>query len=76
MSLEATAALLANNKPLFVAPAMNAQMWAHKATQRNIAQIKADGATIIEPGEGVLACGEVGQGRMAEVDVILRDVGI
>lgn len=68
----ATAALLANNKPLFIAPAMNTQMWNHPATQRNIAQVKKDGATIIEPGEGMLACGEKGAGRMAEVDVILK----
>lgn len=68
----ATATLLANNKPLFVAPAMNKEMWAHPATQRNIAQIKADGATIIEPESGALACGEIGDGRMAEVEKIIK----
>jgi len=62
----ASATLLANNKKLLVAPAMNTQMWNHPATQRNIAQLKADGAQVIEPGVGMLACGEEGPGRMAE----------
>ncbi len=72
----ATATLLANNKPLFVAPAMNKEMWAHPATQRNIAQIKKDGAKIIAPESGALACGEIGAGRMAEVDAILSALGM
>ncbi len=67
----ASATLLANNKPLLVAPAMNSMMWNNKATQRNIEQLKTDGVQIIEPSSGLLACGEVGQGRMAEVEVIL-----
>lgn len=67
----ATATLLASNKPILVAPAMNTQMWQHAATQRNIRQIAKDGAQIIEPGAGMLACGETGAGRMAEPDVIL-----
>lgn len=66
----ASATLLANNKPLLVAPAMNSYMWNNPATKRNLQQIKADGAEIIEPGSGMLACGEIGQGRMAEVDII------
>ena len=70
----ATATLLANNKPLFVAPAMNKEMWAHPATQRNLAQIKKDGATIIEPESGELACGEIGAGRMADVGKILEAI--
>ena len=70
----ATAALLANTKPLFVAPAMNKEMWAHPATQRNLAQIKKDGATIIEPESGELACGEIGAGRMADVGKILEAI--
>jgi phosphopantothenoylcysteine decarboxylase/phosphopantothenate--cysteine ligase len=53
---------------------MNTQMWQHKATQRNIKQIQMDGAVVIEPGEGMLACGEVGAGRMAEVDVIIERI--
>jgi phosphopantothenoylcysteine decarboxylase/phosphopantothenate--cysteine ligase len=70
----ATATLLANNKKLLVAPAMNTQMWLHPATQRNIAQLKADGAHIIEPGVGMLACGEEGPGRMAEPEEIVAQV--
>lgn len=67
----ASATLLANNKRVMVAPAMNTQMWIHPATKRNIKQIEIDGALIIEPREGMLACGEVGQGRMAEpVDIV------
>ncbi|MCJ9430007.1 bifunctional phosphopantothenoylcysteine decarboxylase/phosphopantothenate--cysteine ligase CoaBC [Kordiimonas marina] len=63
----ASTVLLATDKPVMVAPAMNAQMWAHKATQRNIATLKADGIRFVAPGEGMLACGEVGPGRLAEV---------
>lgn len=70
----ASATLLASNKPLLVAPAMNSMMWKKAATQRNIAQIKKDGAEIIEPGSGMLACGETGQGRMAEVEVIVETI--
>lgn len=70
----ASATLLANNKQLLVAPAMNSMMWNHPATQRNLKQIKADGAQIIEPTSGMLACGEVGQGRMAEVDTIAETI--
>jgi phosphopantothenoylcysteine decarboxylase/phosphopantothenate--cysteine ligase len=68
----ATATLLANNKSLLVAPAMNTHMWIHPATERNVKQIKKDGAEIIEPGEGMLACGETGAGRMAEPEAILE----
>ncbi|MDX1974807.1 MAG: bifunctional phosphopantothenoylcysteine decarboxylase/phosphopantothenate--cysteine ligase CoaBC [Rickettsiales bacterium] len=70
----ATATLLANKKPLLVAPAMNTQMWNHPATQRNLKQIEKDGANIIAPGAGMLACGEVGQGRMAEPDTIAEAI--
>ena len=52
--------------PLLVAPAMNREMWAHPATQRNFAQLKADGATVLGPGSGDQACGEIGDGRMLE----------
>ena len=54
--------------PLLLAPAMNREMWAHAATQRNIAQAQADGAAILGPGSGDQACGEVGDGRMLEAD--------
>ncbi|MFO1270263.1 MAG: bifunctional phosphopantothenoylcysteine decarboxylase/phosphopantothenate--cysteine ligase CoaBC [Rubrivivax sp.] len=52
--------------PLLLAPAMNREMWAHPATQRNVAQVRADGATVLGPGSGDQACGEVGDGRMLE----------
>ncbi len=70
----ASAVLLASNKPVLIAPAMNAQMWQHPATQRNIAQLRADGVQIIEPAEGLLACGETGQGRLAEIDQIVAAI--
>ncbi|MDR7272346.1 phosphopantothenoylcysteine decarboxylase/phosphopantothenate--cysteine ligase [Pelomonas saccharophila] len=60
--------------PLLVVPAMNREMWAHPATQRNIAQLKADGATVIGPANGDQACGEIGDGRMLEAQEIFDDV--
>jgi len=63
----ASTILLATDKPVMVAPAMNAQMWDHPATQRNIKTLVADGIHFIAPGEGMLACGEIGAGRLAEV---------
>ena len=65
----ATAMLLASDPartPVYVAPAMNAYMWAHPATRRNMAQLARDGITIIEPEQGDMACGESGYGRFAE----------
>ncbi len=62
----ATTALLATDKPVFIAPAMNHKMWSHPATQRNITQLMADGVTLIAPTAGDMACGEHGVGRMAE----------
>ena len=56
--------VLANRAPLFLAPAMNSAMWAHPATQRNVAQLRADGAHFLGPGSGSLACGEEGTGRL------------
>ena len=67
----ATTALLATNKPVIVAPAMNTKMWDHVATQRNLAQLKADGIAIIDPTKGVMACGEFGIGRFAEPTAIV-----
>ncbi len=66
----ASTVLLATDKPVIVAPAMNVKMWEHKATQRNIAQLKEDGVHVIGPATGSLACGEVGQGRMVEPEAI------
>jgi len=62
----ATTALLASDKPVLIAPTMNLMMWAHPATQANLATIEARGVKRIGPGSGDLACGEVGSGRMAE----------
>jgi phosphopantothenoylcysteine decarboxylase/phosphopantothenate--cysteine ligase len=56
--------VLANRAPLFLAPAMNSAMWAHPATQRNVAQLRADGAHFLGPDSGSLACGEEGTGRL------------
>jgi phosphopantothenoylcysteine decarboxylase/phosphopantothenate--cysteine ligase len=60
--------------PLLLAPAMNREMWAHPATQRNLAQVQADGATVLGVGQGEQACGEVGDGRMLEPEEILEEV--
>ncbi len=60
--------------PLLVAPAMNREMWAHPATQRNVAQLRADGAVVLGPGNGDQACGEIGDGRMLEPVELLDDL--
>lgn len=62
-----SALCLARDCPLLVAPAMNVQMWGNPATQRNIAQLAADGVTLLGPASGDMACGESGMGRMLEV---------
>jgi phosphopantothenoylcysteine decarboxylase / phosphopantothenate---cysteine ligase len=66
--------VLARDCPLLVAPAMNRQMWENPATQRNIAQLHADGVQILGPASGEQACGEVGAGRMLEPEEILEEV--
>ena len=66
----ASCTLLACDKPIILTPAMNSKMWQNPATQRNIATLKKDGVQIIDPESGLLACGEVGEGRMASVDKI------
>jgi phosphopantothenoylcysteine decarboxylase/phosphopantothenate--cysteine ligase len=60
--------------PLLLAPAMNREMWAHPATRRNVAQLRADGATILGPASGDQACGEVGDGRMLEPAELLDEL--
>jgi phosphopantothenoylcysteine decarboxylase/phosphopantothenate--cysteine ligase len=62
----ASTLLLATDKPVLMAPAMNVRMWEHAATRRNLATLKRDGIRIVGPGEGTMACGEFGPGRMAE----------
>ncbi len=60
--------------PLLIAPAMNREMWAHPATQRNVAQLRADGTRIVGPDSGEQACGEVGDGRMLEPEQLLEEL--
>ena len=60
--------------PLLLAPAMNREMWAHPATQRNVAQLRADGATVLPVGQGEQACGETGDGRMLEALELLDEL--
>ena len=60
--------------PLLIAPAMNREMWSHPATQRNVAQLRADGSFVLDVGAGDQACGEQGDGRMLEPDEILEDL--
>jgi len=67
----ATTLLLATDKPVVVAPAMNVRMWQHAATRRNVAQLKTDGVQVIEPDEGEMACGEFGPGRLPEPAAIM-----
>ena len=60
--------------PLLIAPAMNREMWLHPATQRNVQQLREDGAAILGPGVGDQACGEIGSGRMLEPDELLSEL--
>jgi len=66
----ASTALLATDKPVLMAPAMNVRMWLHPAVQRNVERLRADGVTVLEPDEGAMACGEFGPGRLPEVERI------
>lgn len=70
----ASTALLATDKPVMLAPAMNVQMWENPATQRNVKTLKADGIYFVGPDNGLMACGEEGAGRMAAVDDIVTAV--
>lgn len=70
----ATTLLLATDKPVLIAPAMNVRMWAHPATQRNVATLKRDGVHVLEPDEGPMACGEFGPGRLPEPNDILAAI--
>jgi len=70
----ATTLILATDKPVLAAPAMNVRMWLHPATQRNVAQLRADGVTVMAPNEGPMACGEYGPGRLPEPDAILAAI--
>jgi phosphopantothenoylcysteine decarboxylase/phosphopantothenate--cysteine ligase len=70
----ASTTLLATDKPVLMAPAMNVRMWLHPATQRNIATLKADGVTFVGPDDGAMACGEFGPGRLAEPQIIFEAI--
>ena len=71
----ASTLLLATDKPVVVAPAMNVRMWLHPATARNIQQLVDDGVKVIEPAEGDMACGEHGPGRLPEPQDIMAWLG-
>ncbi|MEM8914412.1 MAG: bifunctional phosphopantothenoylcysteine decarboxylase/phosphopantothenate--cysteine ligase CoaBC [Pseudomonadota bacterium] len=71
----ATTVLLATDKPVLAAPAMNVRMWHHAATQANLATLTERGVRIVGPGEGAMACGEFGLGRLAEPMEILAAIG-
>jgi phosphopantothenoylcysteine decarboxylase/phosphopantothenate--cysteine ligase len=70
----ASTALLATDKRVLIAPAMNVRMWLHPATQRNLATLRGDGVTTVGPNDGSMACGEFGPGRMAEVPEIIAAI--
>ena len=70
----ASTTLLATDKPVLMAPAMNVRMWEHAATRRNLATLKGDGVMFVGPDEGAMACGEFGFGRMAEPAVIFEAI--
>lgn len=70
----ASTALLATDKPVLMAPAMNVRMWNHPATQRNLKTLKNDGIAFVGPNDGAMACGEFGPGRMAEPVEILAAI--
>ncbi|KQM63773.1 bifunctional phosphopantothenoylcysteine decarboxylase/phosphopantothenate synthase [Sphingomonas sp. Leaf17] len=76
----ATTLLLATDTPVLAAPAMNVRMWTHAATVRNVAQLRGDGITVLEPDEGAMACGEYGPGRLPEpvaiAEAIDRALGV
>ena len=71
----ATTILLATDKPVVIAPAMNVRMWQHEATQANVAMLRQRGVTVIEPDEGPMACGEYGPGRLPEPTEIVKQLG-
>jgi phosphopantothenoylcysteine decarboxylase/phosphopantothenate--cysteine ligase len=67
----ASTLLMATDKPVLIAPAMNVRMWQHPATQRNLAVLQRDGILVVGPDDGNMACGEFGPGRMSEVPDII-----
>ncbi len=70
----ATTLLLATDKPVMAVPAMNVRMWQHAATAANVATLRARGVTVMDPDEGIMACGEFGPGRLPEPDAIMAAI--
>lgn len=70
----ASTILLATDKPVLFAPAMNPVMWGNKAVQRNVEQLQQDGVHFIGPAEGRMACGEVGPGRLVNEETIINEI--
>lgn len=70
----ASTLLLATDKPVLAVPAMNVRMWQHPATVRNVATLRGDGVTVLEPDEGAMACGEYGPGRLPEPPEICAEI--
>ncbi|MBZ9648000.1 bifunctional phosphopantothenoylcysteine decarboxylase/phosphopantothenate synthase [Sphingobium sp. 3R8] len=70
----ATTLLLATDKPVLAVPAMNVRMWHHKATQRNLERLHADGVHVMTPDDGAMACGEYGKGRLPEPEAIALEI--
>src|SRR5207248_4383118 len=70
----ASTALLATDKRVLMAPAMNVRMWNHPAARRNVAVLKKDGVLFVGPNDGEMACGEFGPGRMAEPEEIVAAI--
>ena len=64
---------LSVNCPVVIAPAMNPNMWSHPAVQKNITKLKSWGITFIEPDEGVVACGDEGKGKLADIEKIFKE---
>ena len=70
----ATTALLATDKAVLMAPAMNVRMWAHPATRANVAMLRERGVVVMDPDEGEMACGEHGPGRLPEIERIVAEI--
>ena len=70
----ATTLLLATDKPVLAVPAMNVRMWQHAATAANVATLRARGVTVLDPDDGVMACGEYGPGRLPEPEAVAERI--
>ena len=70
----ATTLLLATDTPVMAVPAMNVRMWSHAATQRNVKRLRDDGVHVMQPDSGAMACGEFGEGRLPEPDVVFAEI--